>query len=353
MLPLRRALLAALAALAAGCATPQYLIQAGVGQLDMSLRARPLRDAIDDPDVDPRVRALLAEVPAVKRFGEEHGLTPTKSYEAFSDLKRSSAVWVVSASAPLAFKSKTWWFPIVGRVPYLGFFNKGDAERLADYLRDEGLDVDLRGASAYSTIGWFKDPVLSTMIPKGDEALGNLVDVVLHESVHATVYIPGQAAFNESVASFVADGLALVYLDRIRGPESKERAAYLSAEASGDKRHKAMHAAYEKLQKLYASELPDAVKLEQKAILLRALEIEVGARRPINNAVLAEMKTYDASPKDFDALLAACGGSYARFLGALKTLTPASFRGAVDKDLGHAIRPLVAAGCPAPPAATR
>src|SRR5205814_2292022 len=98
------------------------------------------------------------------------------------------AVWVVSACEPLRFHSKEWGFLFVGSFPYLGWFDLENARRFRDELRAEGWDADLRGAAAYSTLGYFRDAVLSSMIPEGDEALGELVNVVLHESVHATLY---------------------------------------------------------------------------------------------------------------------------------------------------------------------
>src|SRR4029078_3952588 len=133
---------------------------------------------------------------------------------------RPAAVWVVSACEQLRFRSKEWHFPIVGSFPYLGWFDLEQAKAFADELRAESWDVDVRGAHAYSTLGWFRDAVLSTMIPEGKEALGELVNVVLHESVHATVYIEGQAFFNESIASFIADRLTDHYLIQTRGNKS-------------------------------------------------------------------------------------------------------------------------------------
>src|SRR5206468_11910645 len=132
----------------------------------------------------------------------------------------------VSACEKLRFQSKVWNFPFVGSFPYLGWFDLEDGRSFARELKAEDngkWDVDLRGAAAYSTLGWFRDPVVSSMIPEGKEALGELVDVVLHESTHATYYISGQAFFNESIASFVADKLTPFYLDAKLGKGSEEK----------------------------------------------------------------------------------------------------------------------------------
>lgn len=338
-------LLAIALPLVGGCTQVHYVLQAGCGQLDMSLGTRPLSDVIADPATPPRTAALLREVPSMKRFGERHGLRPTDNYAEFVDLGRPAAVWVVTAAEPLRFRAKSWSFPVVGSVTYLGWFDRGDAQMFADELSFEGWDVDLRGASAYSTLGWFKDPVLSTMIPGGDEAVGELANVVLHESVHATIYIKGQTRLNENIASFIGDRLAEAYLDEHRGPDSPEKEAYLLGEREGERRARAMHAAYVRLAALYDSALPDAQKLAQKAQILADLRAEIGMRRPVTNATLAQFKTYTSSKAELSALLASCGGSYPRLLAALRRLRPETFEGPQERDLAAVIMPLVHAGC--------
>ena len=347
---LLRALLAvfALSALT-GCTTAEYLAQAGCGQIDIMLRARSLERAARDESLPEHTRALLAAVPEIKRFGERQGLRPTGNYRTFVQLDRPVVVFVVTASDPLAFRPKTWWFPIVGRVPYLGWFDKDRARLFADDLRAEGLDVDLGGAEAYSTLGWFDDPVLSTMLGSGDEAIGNLADVVLHESVHATLFVNGQTRFNESLAEFVAGHLARVYLDERFGRGSREKSAFEDGERRGDERRRQMHAAYEELAALYASKKPDAEKLAEKRRILADLRRRTRYRRPINNATLNAFKNYHSGTPELDALLAACGGSYRRFFLALAPLAKSktAFREPNQQEFGSVLAPLVKAGCPA------
>lgn len=345
-----RALVIAVMLLAlSGCTTSQYLAQAGCGQIDLMLRARDLDATVADPNVPERTRALLSQVAAIKKFGERNSLRPTGNYHRFVQLDRNVVVWVVTASDPLRFRSKTWTFPIVGRVPYLGFFDRDAAHTLADELRAEGLDADVGGAEAYSTLGWFDDPVLSTMLGDGDEAIGELTEVVLHESVHATLYVDGQTRFNESLAEFVSSKLTLVYLDERYGPGSPEKAGYIEAERRSAERRKKLHRAYETLDKLYASSLPDSEKLLQKRQILGALRRETRNRRPINNATLASFKNYHSGTNQFDALLAACGNDYKRFFATLTPLKKnrAAFKGTNQQDLTPVIAPLVKAGCPA------
>lgn len=333
--------------LLSGCTTGRYLAQAGCGQIDLMLRARSIDATVRDEHVDARTRSLLKMVGEIKKFGEENSLRPTGNYHNYVELDRHAVVWVVTASEPLRFRSKTWWFPIVGTVPYLGWFDRDDAHEFADTLRVEGWDVDVGTASAYSTLGFFDDPVLSTMISGGDEAVGELVNVVLHESVHATLYIDGQTRFNESLAEFSADKLTLTYLDRRYGADSEEKAAYLDAERRGDERHKRMHEAYEVLDKLYKSSKPNEEKLAEKKRILKALRRETRYRRPINNATLASFKNYNSGAPELDALLNACEGKWARFFDSLKVLKKkGAFPGPNQSDFGPAVNPLVKAGCP-------
>jgi predicted aminopeptidase len=329
----------------AGCTPFNYLAQAGFGQLNLSLDARSIEDAARDPHTPARIRALLSEVGHIKQFGERHGLTPTANYTQYVGLDRPFVVWVVSAAEPLRFEMKSWRFPIVGSVPYLGWFERDDAVEFADDLGREGWDVDLRGAAAYSTLGWFNDPVLSSMILDGDEALGELANTVLHESVHATLYIPNQSLLNENIATFIGDGLTELYLDQAKGPQSAEKIAYMAGEAEGERRVAAMHDTYKRLDTLYRSSRPVEAKLKEKGEILSALREKLGFRRPLNNATLAQFKTYHSSGAELQTLFAACQKSWVRLLGALKRLGPQSFSEAQQRDLAKVILPLAHAGC--------
>lgn len=327
-----RALAVAASLGSTGCLTVEYVTQAALGQIDLMDKREPISRAIHDPTVPPRVRALLAEIRVIKAFGEKNGLKPTKSYEDYVDVGRSTLVWVVTACEPLRFKSKTWRFPIAGSVQYLGWFDKQDADDFARELREDGWDVDVRGSMAYSTLGWFDDPVLSTMIPEGEETEGELVDVVLHESVHATLYIPDQTPFNESIATFIARELTPRYFDERRGPGSKEGKLYQKALGRRTERAKAMHEAFKLLERLYAQKIPRAEMLAQKSKMLDQIRKDLRFSRPINNATLAQSKSYNSS-NDLERLYNACGKDVARTLEALRALKSSSFREQHQRDL--------------------
>jgi len=342
------ALVALLGGMAAGCGGVRYVTQAASGQLSLLSSTRPVADVVKDEKTPPRIKALLGEISAVKAFGESHGLKATGNYVDYVQLDRPAVVWVVSACKPLEFTSKSWSFPVVGEFPYLGWFNRDEARAFARELEQEGLDVDVRGVSAYSTLGWFKDALLSTMISEGNEALGELVNTVLHESVHATLHLNSQAYFNESLASFIADRLTPVYLAAARGGSSVELEAYLSAEDSGRRRRQRMHEAYEALSALYNSTRPELEKRAEKARLLSALKADLQARRELNNATLVQYRTYGTGTEDFAALFASCGEDWPRFLGALRTLGDRSFLRPGQNELSPVLRPLIEKGCPKP-----
>jgi predicted aminopeptidase len=332
---------------ASGCTTASYLYQAAKGQLELSNRAEPILEVIHDEKTPTRIRKLLSEIPAIKKFGEDHGLRPTRNYSTFVQLARPAAVWVMSACDPLQFKPREWRFPLVGSFTYLGWFDEMDARQYAERIgQEEGLDVDVRGAQAYSTLGWFKDAVLSTMIAEDDEAFGDLINVVLHESVHATLYIEGQSFFNESLASYIADRLTRDYLKKARGAESAELKAYLNAERKQVRRESLLYQAYGQLKKLYATSLGDADKATEKKRILEALQKDLGVSRPMNNATLIQYRTYGVGEAEFDTLYRACGRSWLRFLTSLRALRSKSFIETHQEDLAPVLLPLARDGCP-------
>lgn len=324
---------ASLLALQSGCFETGYLLQAGEGQLDLLCNARPIEHVLDDPDTPPDVRAELSEVPRIKAFGKKFGLVPTKSYESYVALDRPVAVWVVSAAPKLGFESKTWTFPIVGSVPYLGWFDKGRAREHAESLRAEGWDVDLRGAAAYSTLGFFHDPVLSSMLGDASDGYGDFADTILHESLHATVYVNGQTSFNEGLATFVGEHLAKKYLAERYGEDSKELRNFLDGERESAARSARLRKAFQDLDALYKSSLSDDEKLREKGYVIDSLRAELHMKKQVTNATLASFRAYHGTSKGFDALYARCGEDIGRMVEATKTLKPSDFPGPQAKEL--------------------
>ncbi|HEX9288186.1 MAG TPA: aminopeptidase [Anaeromyxobacteraceae bacterium] len=343
---MRSLFLATLAFLSQSCFSARYVAQAARGQYEIMHAARTIREVVTDRDTPARTRRLLAAVRTIKAYGHAQGLKPTASYERYADLRRPAAAWVVQGCAPLSFDVKRWSFPLVGGVPYVGFFDERAARRYADALaRDEGLDVDVRPASAFSTLGWFHDPVLSTMIGGGDEALGDLANVVLHESVHATLYVKDQSAFNESLASFVADRITQPWLASVLGPDAPETTAWVAAQARGRTRVERLHQAYVELEAVYRSGDGDAKKRADKERILEGARAELALARPLNNAALAGYRTYDTGVPAFERLLAACQGSWPRLFKALGTLDASHFGRPQQGDVEAVIDRVARSGC--------
>lgn len=343
---LRLAIAAAFSVLAAaGCLPVRYVTQAAAGQEEINRRGIAIAEIVEGGHLDRRTRELLAHVPRIKAFGERHGLRHTKNYERYVWLNRPAVVWVVSACDPLSFRAKAWKFPIVGSITYTGWFDRAEAKAYGEDLARAGWDVDVRPSQAYSTLGWFDDPILSTMIAEGDDALGDLADVVLHETLHATFYVPGQSTLNESVASFFGDRLAVTYLDEVVGPDAPERAAFVARREGAARRGEVMREAYLRLEKLYASKRSRSAKLAEKRHIVEALRADLGIRRPVTNATLIQYKTYGSGKREMAQLLEVCGGDFRRMLRSLERVRPVAAKAKPHSDPGALLRPLIAQGC--------
>lgn len=331
-----------------GCfsgASLHYITQAAAGQEKLNGRGIDIKEVVDNGYLDKRTRDLLAAVPGIKSFGEKHGLRATTNYERYLWIGRPAVMWVVSACHPLRFRPKTWSFPVVGSITYTGWFDHGEADGYAKELAAKGWDVDVRGSHAYSTLGWFNDPILSTMLSGGDDALGDLADVVLHESLHATFYVPGQSTLNESMASFVGDKLAEQYLAEVKGPTSIDKARFVHLRKKSEARGKRMKEAYAELEKLYASKLPKQDKLAAKKRITEQLRRDIRLRRRITNATLIQYKTYGSGREEMAQLYDACGGSLPRMLKALERVRPIAKKSKPHTDPALLLRPVLAAGC--------
>jgi predicted aminopeptidase len=320
-----------------GCSSVGYLLQAGKGQLTLLNRAKPISEVLKDERTPPKIKAILSEVDDIKKFGESQLLKATKNYRDYVKVEGGAISWVVSACDPLKFEPRRWSFPIVGSFTYLGWFSLDDTKEYAEEIKKEGLDVDVRGAAAYSTLGWFRDPVLSTMVSRGDESLGDFVNIILHESVHATYYLDEQSSFNESLASFVADQMTPQYLEQKKGKASPELASYLAEEKQSAQRQKLFHQAYNELDELYKSSAPREEKLAKKADVLQRLMKATEAKREVNNATLIQFRTYGSGLAEFEKVYAACGRDWNRFWKAIRSVNDKSFPSAQMEEIGPVV----------------
>lgn len=191
-----------------------YISRAAFEEAKILARRQPIDRLVADSTTPPDERAKLQLVQAARAFARDSlGLAPKQSFTRYTRLDRDTLVLVVSASYPDRLARRTWWFPIVGRFPYKGYFDFDDAHRSADALRAEGFDVSLGASSAFSTLGWFNDPLVSTTLRLDSVSL---VNTVIHEIAHTTFFAKGQVVFNESFASFVGGRGAIAFF-RSRG----------------------------------------------------------------------------------------------------------------------------------------
>jgi predicted aminopeptidase len=194
---------------AAAACSPMYVIKAGIAEARILRARRPIPDVIQDSTTDEVTRGKLSYVLEARRFASETlALNVGNSYTSFTQLESDTLALVLSAAHRDRLASKTWWFPVVGNVPYKGYFSEPDARNEQTKLENSGLDTYLRPTSAFSTLGWFADPLLSSLL-RNDEV--ELVATVLHELTHTHLFVPSSVTFNESFATFVGRTAAIQF----------------------------------------------------------------------------------------------------------------------------------------------
>jgi predicted aminopeptidase len=322
--------------LAASCAacSPVYVIRAGLAEARILRARQPIHAVMNDTTTDEATRGKLRFVLDARRFAaEELGIDVGDAYTMYTKLESDTLALVVSAAHKDALVPKTWWFPIVGRVPYKGFFSERDARDAQADLEAEGFDTYLRPTAAFSTLGWFNDPVLSSMLAT-DEV--EVVETVLHELAHRHLFVPGQVGFNESFATFVGRvGATRFFCTREGGGPDTVKCERARARWRDHQRFSVfVDGLVEELQAIYgdASLTPEHKVERRETVFAAALErfdtdvaptfesIGFGGFRetPLNNAtLLARIRYYHRLP-DFDALLEARGGDLRVVLGELR-----------------------------------
>lgn len=329
---LRRSVPLLLGVLLSGCASLDYYAQLGRGQLAL-LRARePVSQLLADPQRDPVLQRRLALAQQARDFASASlALPENRSYRLYADLGRPYVVWNVFATPELSLVPLTHCFPIAGCVAYRGYYQQGRARGAAALLREDGLDTYVAGIEAYSTLGWFADPILNTMLRWDDE---RLAAVIFHELAHQRLYVADDTAFNESFASFVEQqGLDQWRASRGLPPQTaagrQQREQFTAL----------VMASRARLEVLYASAASDPHKRAGKAAEFERLRRDyrqlrdhqwAGDRRydawvegPLNNAKLLPFGLYEQWVAAFAALFGQVAGDWPSFyaraaeLGAL------------------------------------
>lgn len=320
------------ASLLGGCASPAYYAQAIGGQWEIWRAGRPIAEARADPDLPPALRERLAAAERIRDFASRDlGLPDNGSYRRYADVARPYAVWSVVAAGPLSLAPQTWCFPFAGCVAYRGYFSEAAARGFAAELAAEGQDVFVAGVPAYSTLGWFDDPVLNTFVRYPDTELARLI---FHELAHQVAYARDDSEFNESFAVAVEEAGVERWLAAHGDAAQKAAFARMQGIRADFQALVARHRA--RLAAAYAAPVSDAEKRAAKARLLAALRADYQALRDgpwggmkgydrwlgdgVNNATLASIGLYQTLVPAFRALLARHGGDLPRFFAAVRQL---------------------------------
>jgi predicted aminopeptidase len=333
----KRWAMVAVVGLLAGCSTIGYYNQAAQGHLALMASARPIADWLADPATPDELRGRLLRAREIRRFAAEAlALPDNDSYTAYADLQRPAAVWNVFATPELSLALKTWCYPVLGCAGYRGYFDRADADAMAAELQAQGFDVNVASVPAYSTLGWFNDPLLNTFIYTPDVELARLV---FHELSHQVVYARDDTAFNESFATAVErEGvrrwLAAHGDDRQRAAwaaYSQRRADFLALLLAHRRRLGEIFASAASVDEKRAAKAAVFADLQREYRLLRDGRWDGFAgydrffERTLGSAHLAAVGTYNDWVPAFEALLAASGGDLPTFYGRVREL------GALDK----------------------
>lgn len=308
-----------------GC-SPVYVYKAWRGHSRLMSARRPIAELLADPATAAPVRERLELVSAIRRFAFERMAIPaSKNYTRFVKIDGEAASWVVTGSKKTAFEAKTWWFPFVGRVPYLGYFDRASAAREAGKLERAGLDSWVGGVRAYSTLRWYEDPVLSTMI---DGPAGDVAELLLHELTHTAVFFSSQVDFNEALATYFGEAGAEEFLALRFGPSSAELEEYKRQRDEEAERSRLLDELYGELAKLYASPATEAEKLERRRPVFDGYRQRLGAP-VLNNAVVMGHRRYRFDLSDFRRAHERVGRDWGKLLEVLKGLDRARPREAL------------------------
>jgi predicted aminopeptidase len=324
-LPILAVILVLLGGVFSGC----YTLQQGTTLLGYLGRAVPL-DSLAGSDETLR---FVERVRDIRLFAmEELGLAESANYTRYVELDRDYLAAVVSATAKDSFTRHEWWYPVVGRMPYKGFFNVKDARKEREKLQKKGLDVWVRQVDAFSTLGWFKDPLYSYMKNYSDY---RLADLLIHELLHATVYLKGHSQFDEELAEFVGTEGARLYIEKKYGVDSAEYQELLDSEIDSAAYIAYIQGLIAELDALYKSDVSQDEKLEKKAEIIRTSQERFDSEYqtrfhsenyrgfvtlPVNNAYLELYRLYYAENSFFKDLYERSGRDLPRYIAAVKTL---------------------------------
>lgn len=314
-----------------GCGSLSYYLGAINGHAEILNRQRPISEVIADPDTSEALRDALLDIQQTRRFAVEALQLPDNdSYRYYANIERDYVVWNVIATPALSIEPRQWCFLFAGCLNYRGHFHEDKAQNYAERLQQQGYDTYVAGARAYSTLGWFDDPLLNTMLLR-DEA--SRVGIVFHELAHQKLYIANDPIFNESFAVFIEqEGVKRWFAAQGRHAEAER---YQQTLEQRTRFYKLLLATRKKLAQLYAGEQSDSIKHAHKQRLFVELKqdyrqlkqqwpsydvYDTWMQQPLNNAHLALIATYREQVEMFEHLLYRVGGDLTAFYAEVQRL---------------------------------
>ena len=285
-----------------GCQSIGYYTQAAVGQSALLWQSRPISEVLGDRQTPDEIRVRLAVAESIRAYAEEILALPSvSSYRRYTDIGRDFVMWNVVAAGEFSVEPEMFCHPVVGCVAYQGYFNQADALSFADSLTSQGFETTVAPVAAYSTLGWFPDPLLSSVLDYPD---ADLAALVFHELAHERFYLADETTINESFATFVArEGTRRWLVDTNRHTDVLR---FEKSESQRDAIVALIRKTRAALDALYSSDLSDADKRRQKQVLLGQLRVDYGLMRQagtvgdwgrwfdedLNNAKLASIGSY-------------------------------------------------------------
>lgn len=307
-----------------------YFLKSATGQLSLLNKRVPIEKALQDPKITESEKSKIRLAQEARIFAYKVGLKKTDNYSEYVNLEQPYVTYVVSAAPQWELQHYKWKFPIVGEVPYKGYFKEQDAKDEEVLLRAQELDTYLRGVSAYSTLGWFRDPLLSSMLKYSDY---NLVNTIIHETVHATLYIKSSADFNERLAVFIGNKATEMFYKEKEGPNSETLqkvklenedevlfSGFITEEMNDlEKWYKNQNQKNETQRKERLALIQSHFK-EQLLPRLKTDAYKYFSTVPLNNARLLVYKTYVSNLQDFEILFQKSHSNILEFLNKCRFL---------------------------------
>ncbi len=302
--------------------SPVYVAKAAAGHASLLWRSRSMAAALRDPSTPEDLKAKLKLVLEVREFAfKRMGLKPTRDFSIFTPVS-SAVTYVVSACPRTSLEAYQWWFPLVGKVPYKGYFRKADAVSEMRRFEGRGFDARVGGVSAYKTPLWFADPLPSNVL---DYPPGELAGLLIHELTHGTVWFKDRVDFDEAVATFVGEEGAVDFLAQRFGRDCSQLKEYQVGLTREREFMVAMNGIYQRLDTLYRSPAADQEKLARREEVFdqgrqRLEEIGSPLSEPLNNATVLAYRLYTYDLGAFHALHERCGRDWKKTVAALKAL---------------------------------